>query len=414
MVFDRRVPRRRACSFSCFPKKRNQKKGNPHPRPCGLPCAAQSRGAAAELAPCGGSNSPRRRPPARLALLGGGGRGRAQWVAICHIIWKFFFKPYGAYMSNTKLTEYQIRTLKPLEEKLRKAVQQSEVDLAIELATRIQALFEHDRRHHRLLRAKLWAFEACLDANRMPYAESGFIGIRKLSGTTTRLYLEASSLLAVCYLRQKKKSEAKKLISEVISKINNILSDRTRHQFQKRFIERVEEECILSELIGVGDASLDAKEVEDKAIFLIKGSSDDDILKLIGNSVPVSGVQLLSDVRDYSIRQLPAPDRKLLPAPEVAANPKNVGRTTFAILRRIAWKTFCKPSSPIYKLWSNRVPKVFNEGYFSAAIVSAFGDFKIGLPMIASGILALIMKYSAEEFCDISKPKGLMIGRDEK
>ncbi len=52
-------------------KKSSQKKADPHPRPCGLPCAARSDGAAAELAPCGGSNSPRRKPPARLALLGG-------------------------------------------------------------------------------------------------------------------------------------------------------------------------------------------------------------------------------------------------------------------------------------------------------------------------------------------------------
>jgi len=316
-------------------------------------------------------------------------------------------------MSNTKLTESQLKALRPLEEQLHIAVQQAEADLAIELATKIQTLFAKDRSHHRLLRAKLWAFEACLDANRLAYAERGFIGIKKLAGPTTRLYLEASSLLAVCFLRQKKNSEAKKLITEVITKINNIGSDRTRHQFQKRLIERVEEECILSELIGVGDASLDAKEVEEKAIFLIQQSSDDDILKLIGNSVPVAGVQLLSDVRNHSIKQLPAPDRQLLPAPAAAENPKHIGRTTFSVLRRIAWKTFCKPSSPIYKLWSGRVPKVFNEGYFSAAIVSALSDFRIGVPMIASGILALIMKYSAEEFCEISKPKGLMIGRDE-
>jgi len=57
-------------------KKSSQKKAGPHPRPCGLPCAAQPSGAAAELGPCGTSDSPRRKPPARLALLGGGGRGR--------------------------------------------------------------------------------------------------------------------------------------------------------------------------------------------------------------------------------------------------------------------------------------------------------------------------------------------------
>lgn len=244
-------------------------------------------------------------------------------------------------MSNTKLTEEQLATLRPLEAKLRNAVQQAEHEVAIDLAARIQSLFSNDRTHHRLLRAKLWAYEACLDANRLSYAETGLIGIRKLSEPNTRLYLEASSLLAICLLRQKKTPESKKLIHEVISKINNIGSDRTRHQFQKRLIERIEEECILAELIGAGEEKLDAKEIEAKAIFLIQRNTDDEILKLIGNSVPVSSIQLLSDVRTYSIKQLPAPDQKLLPAPEKAEDPKHIGRTTFSILRRIAWKTFC-------------------------------------------------------------------------
>ncbi|MEQ1629164.1 MAG: hypothetical protein ABL873_01505 [Gallionella sp.] len=317
-------------------------------------------------------------------------------------------------MSNTKLTEWQLTEIRPLEHQLREAVQQAESELAVELAGKIQNLFTDDRKHHRLLRAKLWAYEACLDANRLTYAERGLIGIRKLSESNTRLYLEATSLLAVCLLRQKKTSDSKELIHEAISKINNVVSDRTRHQFQKRLIERIEEECVLAELIGVGEKELDVKEVEAKAIFLIQRNTDDEIFKLIGNSVPVSSVSLLSDVRTYSIKQLPATDRKLLPAPEKAAEPKQIGQITFAILRRIAWKTFCKPSSPIYKLWSKRVPKVFNEGYFSAAVITSMGDLRIGIPMIASGITALIMKYSAEEFCELSKPKGLMIAPDEK
>lgn len=59
------------------------------------------------------------------------------------------------------------------------------------------------------------------------------------------------------------------------------------------------------------------------------------------------------------------------------------------------------------------MPKVFNEGYFSAAVVTALNDFRIGAPMVASGVLALLMKYSAQEFCELAKPKGLMIARDE-
>jgi hypothetical protein len=315
-------------------------------------------------------------------------------------------------MSATKLTEEQLTAIRPLEAALQKAVQQAEPDLAVQLVTKMQDVFPNDRGHHRLLRAKLWAFEAILEANRVVYAEAGFVGIRKLSEPTTRLYLEASALLAVCKLRQKKVPEAKTLITEVISKINNITTERTRRQFQKRLIERIEEECVLTELIGTGDLTLDVAEVEAKAKVLAT-HPDDEILKLIGDNVPAASVHLLHDVRTYSIKQLPGPDRKLLPAPETAEEPRQIGRTTFAILKRIAWKTFCKPSSPIYKLWSNRVPKVFNEGYFSAAVVTTLSDFRIGVPMIASGLAALVMKYSAEEFCELAKPKGMMIPRNE-
>lgn len=316
-------------------------------------------------------------------------------------------------MTVKKLSDPQLARLRLLEVELRRAVASANPDAAIEAAAKIQAVFGEDRSHHRLLKAKLWAFEACVDANRLDYAESGLIGVRRKAGPTTRLALEAGALLAIALLRQKKTSEAKRILRDVIANINNITSDRTRHQFQKRLIARIEEECILAELIGTDEGRMDAEEIQAKAVLLIQRNSDDEIFKLIGNSVPVSGVNLLSDVRSYSILQLPAPDRKLLPAPEKAAEPKNIGKTTFALLRRIAWKTFCRPDSPIYKMWSKRIPEVFNQGYFSAAVISTFADFRIGIPLLASGMAALVMKYSAEEFCELAKPKGLMISPDD-
>lgn len=316
-------------------------------------------------------------------------------------------------MASKKLSISQLTALQLLEPELRQAVANAEPEKAIEIAGKIQEHFLNDRTHHRLLRAKLWAFEACVDANRIAYASSGLTGIRKLSAPTTRLYLEASALLSICLLRDKKFTDAKIIIKETISNINNISSERTRRQFQKRLIERIEEECIFTELMGTADAPLDQREVEAKAVLLLQRSTDDEILKLIGNSIPSTGILLLRDVRSYSIEQLPPADRKLLPPPQKSEEPRVIGKTTFTLLRRIAWKTFCKPSSPIYKMWSKKVPEVFNEGYFSAAILSAMGEFRIGLPLLVSGILALVMKYSAEEFCELAKPKPVMIHKGD-
>lgn len=318
-------------------------------------------------------------------------------------------------MSSSKLTEYQLKEIKPLEIGLKNAVRSGETDKAIEIAMQIQELFPKEwRGHHRLLRAKLWAFESCLDANRISYAERGFIGIRKLSAPNTRLYLEASSLLAVCRLRSKDSESAKVLIKEVIEKINNIVSEKTRHQFQRRLIERIEEECILTELIGTNCAEMNVDDIQAKAVLLIQRNSDDEIFELIGNSIPAASVILLRDVRTYSLNQLSIQDRKMLPSPGKSEQQKKIGKATFAIIKRIAWKTFCNPDSSIYKLWKDRVPKVFNEGYFSAAVVATMGDFRIGIPLLASGVSALVMRYTAEEFCEFSKPKGIMINRGKE
>ena len=159
---------------------------------------------------------------------------------------------------------------------------------------------------------------------------------------------------------------------------------------------------------------MNVDEIQANAVLLIQRNSDDEIFRLIGNAIPVASINLLSDVRAYSILQLPAPDRKLLPAPEKAQEPNSTGKATFAVLRRIAWKTFCKSDSPIYKMWSKKIPEVFNQGYFSAAVLSTFGDFRIGLPLLASGVTALVMRYSAEEICALAKPKGLMISGTDK
>ena len=312
-----------------------------------------------------------------------------------------------------KLTELQKTKLRPLEAELQRCVQSGESEKAVEIVGQIQNIFGSERRHHRLLRDKLWAYESALDANSLVYAESGFTGVRSLSGKGTRLYLEATILLSICALRQKKLTEAKRLIRQVVENLNNITSDRKRRQFQRRFIERVEEECILSELIGRTDGPLDPKDIEEKAIMLIKHSHQDQILALIGQSLPPASVLTLSEVRNYSILMLPPADRKFLPAPENALESQKIGKRTFDLIHRIGWKTFCAPDSTIFQLWSKKTPEVFSKGYFTSATIAALNQWRIGIPMIAAGMAAIIMKYSAEQFCEITRPKGLMVGKGD-
>lgn len=236
-----------------------------------------------------------------------------------------------------KLTKHILEKLRPLEAKLTAAVSGGQLEEVNEIAVQIQSLFD-DPKHPRLLKAMLWAFEAALDANHLEYAVSGFKGVRQLANDGTRVHLEATSLLAICFLRQKKTNDAKRLIRSVVENINSITSDRTRNQFQRRLIERIEEECILAELIGAGNVSLNPDDIHRDAVMLIQQNSDDEIFKLIGDSVPSSGIELLRDIREFSTQLLPAPDQKLLPAPDIAEKPLTIGKKTMVILKRISWK----------------------------------------------------------------------------
>lgn len=82
-------------------------------------------------------------------------------------------------MAIRRLTPATLETLRVLEKRLGDAVDSAEADRALGVVAEIQELFSGDRSHHRLLRAKLRAFEACLDNNRLQYAESGFVGVRR-------------------------------------------------------------------------------------------------------------------------------------------------------------------------------------------------------------------------------------------
>ena len=305
-------------------------------------------------------------------------------------------------------------TLRPLEESLARCVEKGDLPEAKRLTSKIVKLLDGYGDHHRLLYAKLRCFETAVEANAISWATSGLTGIRAKASEGTRLYLEATGLLAICCLRDKKIEDAKVLIRYVIDHGNHIKSDGRRQEFQKRIVERIEEECILSELIGTGSDDLEPEKVHEQAVLLIQQKSDDEIYALIGSSVPQKGVLLLKEVRNDAILGLPPPDRKLLPAPEEAVKPPNLGKRAFAALRRIAWRTLCDPNSELHDLWAKKNPRVMTVGYFATAISASLKSWQIGSLMLAAGIAAIAMKFTAAEFCSWTRPNTIMIPRGTK
>jgi hypothetical protein len=252
-----------------------------------------------------------------------------------------------------------------------------------------------------------------LIANRLEYAATGIASVREKAAKGTKLRLEASVLLTVCYLRQKRLTDARRLIRFTLDNINKIRSDRSRRVFHRKFIARLEEETVLSELVDTGAAELDPAEIGAQADYLIEHNTQAELFSLIGNSLPGRVVLALEDVRAFALQYIEPEDIKFLPAPEKATSPPEIGKKAFAVFKQVAWKAFCSEDSSVFKLWNQRIPSRITEGYLAAALLTTMKDWRIGLPVFAAGVLAVITRYSAQEFCTWAKPETFMTSRKE-
>lgn len=314
---------------------------------------------------------------------------------------------------TTKLPEYVLNRLRYLEPKLKAAGKYGKFDEAQKIAQEIQNLFPNDLNHHRLLQARNWFFQAALEDNQTIYAINGFNGIRIRAADNTRTYLEATVMLGICYLRNNDIKKAKEYIRESILKINNIKSDQRRNQLQKRIITRIEFECLLGQLKMETGEYLPVEELHKKAIEMVKNKSDQEIFGIVGEGLPQAALQLTENIKDYSVKLLPIGDQKLL-APPPSVSKTEFGKKVIDIVKRVGWRSVCDPEGEIYNLWSKQVPDIFNKGYFAGAIATTCAKFSIGLPILAVGVVAILMKHSAAEFCERYQPKDIMIDKKDK
>lgn len=314
-----------------------------------------------------------------------------------------------------KLTDIQKNRLSLLEPKLRNAVRLGDYSLAKTIAQDIQSVLRQSGHETRLMQAKNWLFEAAMEANSIPIAISGFEGIRKKCNTNTRVYLEATALLAICFIRKNKLDEAEPLISEVLHKSKYIKSDKRRRQFKRRIIFRFEEEVTLSAITNSGDDQLDVEEIQNLAGKTIQTKNEDEILNDLGRCLPRRVINDLLRIHNFSGNELPFEERKLLPAPEEIIEEKALGRTVFSSFKRVLWRALCDPDSDIYKAWfNNGLGLVLEKKYLGTAITAAMGGFNIGIKALAVSATALIIKMGIETYCLTYQPKGVMIERSEK
>lgn len=306
---------------------------------------------------------------------------------------------------NLPLTEKQKERLKILEPKLEKAIQNRNFDVAKDIVLDLQTLLKPTNHFSRLVRSKNKLYELAIELNKLEFALSGLLSNEKVINHNTRIYLETISLIAICYLRQKEIYSAQRYIQKVLKNHTVIKTKRTREVFHFEIINRFNEEVAMATITKDMAVYLDEKEVEEEAIRIIQTLSDDEIFSKIGQESPQSTKDLIYLIHDFSTKQLPSAERLALPSPDQKIKDKEIGVTIFESVKRVLYNSLCNKESEIYKTWfNNGMQTLLSKGYIKGAVISCLVKSGIGIPMIASSIIALIMKFGIEVYCTKYKP----------
>lgn len=306
----------------------------------------------------------------------------------------------------------QRNDLQVLEPSLRAAALRGDYDAAKDLAIKIQNMLRPTGHETRLMQSKAWLFEAAMEAGRFDVAEPGFIGIRGKTSPNTRIYLEATVLLAICYLRQRKLAQAEPLIATTL-RSRNIKSGARRRRFVQHIVARFEEEGLLGALVRVQSDNLDPAEIQDLAGTLVQSKTEDEILFDMGSTIPGEAVLFLLKVDKMAKRGLATKEVLYLPGEAQIQEKAELGRTVFRSFKRVLWRSLCDRESDVYKAWfANGVGYVLDRKYIGTAVTAALLHLGVGVKALAVSVTALVIKFGIEIYCDRYRPEFIMEERD--
>ncbi len=309
----------------------------------------------------------------------------------------------------TKLTEIQKERLGRLEPQLKLAVAEKDFDTAKLIVSDIQDFLRPTGHLNRLVQVKNWLFELAIEIGEYDYAERGFIGNRQLVNKNTRLYLEATTLLAICYLRKNDYEKAKPFIQEVLKNEKIIKSERTRRDFHHAIINRFDEEVALFSLKIEKNEPLDLDEIQREAGMIMSSNSEDDIYLILGKALPKQTKDILFQIDDFSKNQLSSAERKMLPSPKDMIKDEVAGKTVFQSLKRVIYNSLCDPKSEVYQAWfKNGLGVVLDKKYITSAIVASLTGLGIGFKALAISGVALVLRFGLDVYCEHYKPTGIM------
>ncbi len=310
---------------------------------------------------------------------------------------------------NKPLTDKQKERLKILEPKLSIAIRDRDYITAKNLVLDIQSLLRPTKHYVRLCQSKNQLYELAIEMNDFNFAIDGLNSNRAVLNKGTRIHLETTALLAICYIRMQEIEKAKPLIVEVLKNDTVIKSDRTRKLFHCEILDRFNEEIALCTLKDSTVPTYDEDEVEKEVIRICQTLNEQEIYTQIGESSPKSTKDLMFLIYDFSTKQLPYAERLALPSPDQKIKDAEVGITVFQSVKRVIYNSLCNKDSDIYKVWyNNGLEHVLSKGYIKTAVLTCLVGLGIGVKMIAASIIALIIKFGIEVYCMRYKPVGIM------
>ncbi|MCC8193212.1 MAG: hypothetical protein LIP28_01000 [Deltaproteobacteria bacterium] len=252
--------------------------------------------------------------------------------------------------------------------------------------------------------------ETAIECGDIPFAIRHLEHVVKSSSETTRIRIEAYSLLAVAYIRSAEYAKSKDNIRLAIKNIRNIQSEKNRKEFYEAIVLRLEEEAILAGAKAEGlNETFDIDTIQKEAVsILVSNEGEAQILARIGNSLPDASIDLFNDFRNSTLLQIPRQEILQLPPPNVAVPESSIGRKALSAFKRVLWITLCDQNDELYKAWSGGLALLYDKKLLPIAVAGAFANFQLGSKALVVYVTAYLFKIGCRTFCEAFAPETIM------
>lgn len=305
-----------------------------------------------------------------------------------------------------KIPESEKQKVQELEKRILENSQIGNLQKAKRALNDLRPILEKYDQKARLLQGYLYLYEGALESYDLEVAKRGFQFVRDQANKKTRLYLEATSLLAITYLRGKDLFSAEPLMHEVLNNDNFIKSAKQRKIFIAELVDRFDREGAVTALSRVYQEPLPEKQVHERAMDLLRdGLSEEELEERLGRSVPDEVRDFILRVNRASMKSLPSADRLLLPLPKEIIRDRKVGSLIFRGIHQRLYKYICDDGSEVYQTWiRDGLDAICSKSYVAGVVVAVLTDMKIGAGAIAIGLTSLVIQKGLTNFCS-AKPR---------